>query len=828
MPMPLLIYIITFQSQPTMQYFIEPGLAVRNKAGHYGKPLMIKSLDQIPDDWTEKDSDILKLLQEKRFPCLFGSVLLQKLLKTGRCHFAAHRSKPLGEGILLDGKLEWTKEPDGKQRLHCGVSGRSITVLPLKPLWYIDHQKNECGILRVPLRADIAAYLLTAPPLSSEQIRDIYGMLKNTPSEMAANDTLKKHLEKISKPYSEKEIDYWYCDWKAVSPQRQWFDVEMGVSIDNQKVNILPLLVELVQSQLAMHSIQELNQFPDDKLFSLKLPNQKTLDIPMRRLRRILGILTELYEDDSLSGNHKIRVSRLRALQFNNFEDIVETKNIHWQGELTPHDLSLKFESFLHEKTIVIPKNFNGELRPYQEQGVRWLQFLGEMGFGGILADDMGLGKTVQVLAYLLLQKHVKNALPSLIVAPTSLVMNWKREAERFTPDLKVLVLHGHFRRDNFKNIRRYDIVITTYSLLIRDEAFLVEHDFQVLILDEAQYIKNSQSKSGHIARKLKAVQRLCLTGTPMENHLGELWVLFHFLLPGLLGERKQFYKLFRTPIEKNHDLDRGLYLRQRISPFFLRRTKKEVLTELPDKVEMVRPIILTDSQRELYENIRIALHEKVLSAVRERGFARSQIYILDALLKLRQVCCDPRLLKLENTEFDLADSAKLQLLMDLLPTLIEQGRRILLFSQFTQMISLIEQACKKQGIDYVKLTGKTDNRDEVIQEFQSGKIPLFLISLKAGGVGLNLTQADTVIHYDPWWNPAVENQATDRAHRIGQDKTVFVYKLITSGTIEEKILALQQEKQALLTAMLSGSIHSVDELSVMDIEKLFSPLQTD
>jgi SNF2 family DNA or RNA helicase len=315
-----------------------------------------------------------------------------------------------------------------------------------------------------------------------------------------------------------------------------------------------------------------------------------------------------------------------------------------------------------------------------------------------------------------------------------------------------------------------------------------------------------------------------------MENHLGELWSLFHFLLPGLLGEKTQFYRLFRTPIEKNGDTKRRDYLRQRISPFFLRRTKKEVLKELPEKIEMVRPVVLTDTQRELYEDVRIALHDDVLAIIKEKGLGRSQIYILDALLKLRQICCDPRLLKVDrkNSNFDVLDSAKLQWLMEMLPNLIDQGRKILLFSQFTEMIALIEKACDSAKIPYVTLTGKTSDRDAVIQTFQSGKVPLFLISLKAGGVGLNLTQADTVIHYDPWWNPAVEHQATDRAHRIGQDKTVFVYKLITSGTIEEKIVSLQNEKQALLDAMLSGSIHSVDDLSLENIEKLFAPINVD
>jgi SNF2 family DNA or RNA helicase len=404
--------------------------------------------------------------------------------------------------------------------------------------------------------------------------------------------------------------------------------------------------------------------------------------------------------------------------------------------------------------------------------------------------------------------------------------MNWQREAAQFTPRLRLLVLHGQSRKELFHKIPDYDVVITTYPLLIRDEAILPNYKYHILVLDEAQYIKNSYSKAGQAARRLSAEQRLCLTGTPMENHLGELWSLFHFLLPGLLGERKQFHQLFRFPIEKNQDTERLNTLKQRISPFFLRRLKQNVLPELPEKIEMIRSVLLTDNQREIYENVRIALHQKVLSAIQAQGISRSQIYILGALLRLRQVCCDPRLLKIDSEDYTEASSAKLQLLIELLPTLILQGRRILLFSQFTEMLSLIEETLKSLDINYLKLTGKTQNRDELIQKFQAGEVPLFLNSLKAGGVGINLTKADTVIHYDPWWNPAVENQATDRAHRIGQDKTVFVYKFITAGTIEEKIMALQQEKKSLFDAILSGDQKTLEKLSAEDIEKLFAPLE--
>lgn len=831
-----LIYLITFQSQPLLRYFVEPSLTQKLKSGGYAKPQKISSLQDVPAETIqENDKAIFALLDELPEKFLLegqkSSVLLQALIRTGRCHFASHRSQPLREGPILDANLQWKKELDDKQRLHCWVSGRTISVIPLKPLWYVEHEKHACGILRVPLDPEAAAHLIKSPPLSEEELREIYDVLRKTKSETEAKKQLKDHLQKIHEPYTEKEIDYWYCDWKPTAPQNQWFEFEMGVSLEGEKINVLPLLAEFIQSQLSVHTLAELNNMPDDKIFSIKLKNERILNFPMKRLRKILAILTELYEEDSLSGSEKLKLSKFRALQFGDLSEVLGTEKIQWQGSLSPREWADKFTRYVAREKFVIPKKFEGELRHYQKEGVRWLQFLKEMGFGGVLADDMGLGKTVQLLAHVLIEKQKKQPpLPTLIVAPTSLLMNWKREAERFTPSLKVLILHGNLRKENFPHLNRYDIILTTYALLVRDEEILKQQPYHLLVLDEAQYIKNVQSKAGQIARKLQAEQRLCLTGTPMENHLGELWSLFHFLLPGLLGEKTQFYRLFRTPIEKNGDIKRRDYLRQRISPFFLRRTKKEVLKELPEKIEMVRPVVLTDAQRELYEDVRIALHDDVLAVIKEKGLGRSQIYILDALLRLRQICCDPRLLKVDrkNSHFDVLDSAKLQWLMETLPNLIDQERKILLFSQFTEMIALIQEACDVAHIPYVTLTGKTTNRDEVIQTFQSGKVPLFLISLKAGGVGLNLTQADTVIHYDPWWNPAVEHQATDRAHRIGQDKTVFVYKLITSGTIEDKIINLQNEKQALLDAMLSGSIHSVDELSLENIEKLFAPINVE
>jgi SNF2 family DNA or RNA helicase len=352
----------------------------------------------------------------------------------------------------------------------------------------------------------------------------------------------------------------------------------------------------------------------------------------------------------------------------------------------------------------------------------------------------------------------------------------------------------------------------------------LSQHEFHYLILDEAQYIKNSKTNCAQIACSLKARHRLCLTGTPMENNLGELWSQFNFLLPGFLGDELWFRRTFRSPIEKENDDHRRKNLARRIAPFVLRRKKEEVASELPPKTEVVQNVELEGAQRDLYETIRLAMHNRVREEVSKKGVSRSHIIILDALLKLRQVCCDPRLVKLPSAR-KVTESAKLQLLMNLVPEFISEGRKILLFSQFTSMLELIERELRKLKIDFVKLTGETTDRATPVDTFQSGKVPLFLLSLKAGGTGLNLTAADTVIHYDPWWNPAVENQATDRAHRIGQDKPVFVYKLMTVGTVEEKIAALQARKRELVEGLLDSERKQTLNITQADIDLLFAPL---
>jgi SNF2 family DNA or RNA helicase len=397
-------------------------------------------------------------------------------------------------------------------------------------------------------------------------------------------------------------------------------------------------------------------------------------------------------------------------------------------------------------------------------------------------------------------------------------------EAARFAPKLSVLPLHGSARKSSFGKIAKYDLVLSTYPLLTRDHAVLAEQEWHVVILDEAQSIKNPNAETTRQALRLKARQRLCLSGTPLQNHLGELWSLFDFLAPGFLGGQKSFRTRFRTPIEKAGDVERQAMLNRRIRPFMLRRTKEEVVTELPPKTEITEPVEMEANQRAIYEAIRLSMHAKVQAAIAQKGLARSGIIILDALLKMRQACCDPRLLKLKTVARSKAGSAKLDRLMEMLSIMFAEGRRVLLFSQFTEMLALIEKRLIDDGVDYVTLTGDTKDRATPVKKFQGGEVPLFLISLKAGGVGLNLTAADTVIHYDPWWNPAVEDQATDRAHRIGQTKKVFVHRLVTLGTIEEKMEVLKDKKRAIVASVLDAEHGGALKLSEADIEELFAP----
>ncbi len=605
------------------------------------------------------------------------------------------------------------------------------------------------------------------------------------------------------------EAESW---WGELDEQDDgWFSMSLEVEIQGQRMPLLPLLGPVIEAY-----------DPGDLPETLQIPlgDNQYLSVPGEKLRPWLETIIELFDSEP---QDKLELSRFDAALL---PDMDERGNMHWQGGEQLRQLGRRLKNFKAIESVPPPKGFTGTLRDYQKTGYDWLHFLTDYGLAGILADDMGLGKTVQALAFLASQKQRgRLERPTLIIAPTSLMSNWRREAQTFTPDLKVLILQGPERHQRFEHIESHDLILTTYPLLPRDKDKLLAHRYSFLILDEAQVIKNPKAQAARIVRQIDAGQRLSLTGTPMENHLGELWAQFDFLMPGFLGDQTTFKRLYRTPIEKHGDEARQARLRRRIAPFMLRRRKDEVEKDLPAKTEIIRSVPLDESQAALYETIRLSMEKKVRDAIASKGLARSHITILDALLKLRQTCCDPRLLKLKQAA-RVKESAKLELLMSLLPEMLDEGRRVLLFSQFTTMLGLIQKELDKRKIAYSKLTGQTRKRDQAIERFTNGEADVFLISLKAGGVGLNLTAADTVIFYDPWWNPAAEAQAMDRAHRIGQDKPVFVYKLLTENTVEEKILALQQKKQALADGLYrKGGKKEGFQLSDQDLQVLFEPL---
>jgi len=485
--------------------------------------------------------------------------------------------------------------------------------------------------------------------------------------------------------------------------------------------------------------------------------------------------------------------------------------------------LFAKIEDIDEIPNVPKPRTLKADLRPYQKDGFSWLVFLHELNSGGILADDMGLGKTVQAIALLLWAKSKYRRKLNLVVAPTSVVPNWEREIAKFAPGLKTVVWQGPNRSQRAPELEKADVMITSYALLRRDEELLQALDLRYVILDEAQHIKNPMSQTARSAKKLSSERRLALTGTPIENRLSELWSIFDFVSPGLLGQLKAFEERVARPIDRG-DMETAQRLRATIKPFVMRRLKRDVAADLPDKIEQEMIVPLAEEQAKLYKQVLGQVRKSVLSEVEKKGVSKAQIQILAALTRLRQVACDPRLMKLPDTDFDADDSGKLGALREIVDEAVDGNHRVLVFSQFVSMLDHIRAALDTDGVQYEYLDGSTKDRIERVDRFNvDTSVPVFLISLKAGGTGLNLTGADTVVHFDPWWNPAVEDQATDRAHRIGQTKNVNVYKLIAAGTVEEKILELSAKKRALVSNVLSTEGSPLKGLTKADVENLFS-----
>jgi len=582
----------------------------------------------------------------------------------------------------------------------------------------------------------------------------------------------------------------------------QWFELELGVDVEGKRVSLLPLLIDaLKRVGLDINADAVALARLTTPLLG-KLPNGAYVAFEPERVARVLATLAGLFGDDG-SGmrGERARIPSLRAGALADLDGVT----MRWTDARSVRALFDELAAYA-QRPIKMPSAFKGTLRPYQRDGVAWLQALRTHDLGGILADDMGLGKTVQMLAHIAIERAEKRLIkPVLVVAPTSVVPNWRAEIARFLP-----------------NMPTEQIELTSYALLTRNADALAQREWSIVVLDEAQAIKNPRTKAAIAARRLNAHQRIALSGTPIENHLEELWSIFACAVPGLLPERSRFARFFRTPIETHGDTARRRALASRVRPFLLRRIKERVAEELPEKTEIIQRIPLSGAQRDLYETIRLAMHKHVRDEVARRGLARSRIVVLDALLKLRQVCCDPRLLKLPAASA-VKESQKLDALLEMLESLIEDGRRVLLFSQFTSMLDLIKPELTKRSLPFVELRGDTRDRETPVKQFQNREVPLFLVSLRAGGTGLNLTAADTVIHYDPWWNPAVERQATDRAHRIGQQQHVFIYKLIAEHTVEERILEMQARKGALAASLFEESESESLDLSMDELERLFS-----
>ena len=493
-------------------------------------------------------------------------------------------------------------------------------------------------------------------------------------------------------------------------------------------------------------------------------------------------------------------------------------------------DLSENFEKFWSQISnfsatddLQLPKEINADFREYQIKGFGWLWFMYKYGLNGILADDMGLGKTLQALTVLQKAKEEDGPEPTLVICPTTVVFNWESEIQKFAPTLSCLKLTGTDRKTLYKKIPEYDVIITSYALVRRDIEKLKEYNFRYIILDESQNIKNALSQTAQAVKKLNAAHKLALSGTPIENKLEELWSVFDFLMPGFLFNMSEFNQRYVNPIMERADKTVEKRLKLQIYPFILRRMKRDVAKDLPDKVENIAYCELTDEQKDFYLQVLDSTKEELFKSIEQNGLEKSRLSIFSALLRLRQICCHPRLYDKENVKH-ISSSGKFEKLKSMLEEIISEGHRILLFSQFVDMLDIVKGWLEREGIKYEYLTGKTKDRQAAVENFNNNPtIPIFLISLKAGGTGLNLTGADYVIHYDPWWNPAVEDQATDRAYRIGQTKKVLVYRLITKNTVEEKIQKLKTIKRNLVDSVISVDRNIVKSLTMDDIKEIFS-----
>lgn len=582
----------------------------------------------------------------------------------------------------------------------------------------------------------------------------------------------------------------------AVSSKEGVFDCSITMSVDGISATLASLIMAVRQG----------SRF-------VLLSDGTSGVLPNEWLEKFAGLFSIL-ETDPAQKSLRIRPAHLSLVSM--LCEMADETKCDQEFELKRQEL----QNFSGVEKKTPPSDFLASMRPYQVAGFEWFYFLKRYRFGGCLADDMGLGKTVQTLALLLNEKKLGEGQPSLVVVPTSLLFNWQREAQKFAPALNVILYYGTGRQRYKDLISMSDVVLTSYGTVLRDIDFLKNLKFHYIILDEAQMIKNPASQISQTLRLLCGTYRLALSGTPIENNLSELWSMFSFINPGMLGSYKSFANNFIRPIEKEMNENAAGVLRKLIFPFVLRRTKEQVAKDLPPKNEIVLYAEMLPKQRMLYEITRDTYRGKIKLSIDNNGVERSHLQILEGLLRLRQISCHPRLF---DSSFS-GDSGKFQLIQESIQDVVGEGHRVLVFSQFVKSLEMLRERISEYGITSEILTGATRDRQAVVDRFQKkGGAQVFFISLKAGGTGLNLTSADYVIHIDPWWNPSAENQASDRAYRIGQTRTVFVYKMITKDSIEERILELQQRKKNLMQSIIQTEGAFFKQLSGEDVLSLFS-----
>ncbi|OCQ21518.1 DNA helicase [Pseudoalteromonas luteoviolacea] len=830
-----------------------------------------------PKDILESDYKLFSWVRSQNTPGHFelsgswGFAALQQLVATKRCFYGNSR-KPLQFGHMQHLDFTWQVEKD-TFTLESKLTGvEQWLLIKSDPPVYLDTEKMLLGRIESELSASEIAHLQTMPSIQKDKIeavikrfQDVFadnvipppsgyenlldknklvaklgvteGEFKHLALSLFDSQTkysTEKQLNRCEKmllglgfeaqsdgfrlPVEDEVAYHWYnCEVRPYLQRKMWQVDEIQ---QTKKVQVPKVTLQLKRDK--KHHVIGKVMF-DDKLILLdwdKVPNHEVNSIAnvfqyVQIAEQHYAISKSIYEELLLlksrfsyylsSSQFKFPLSYAKKL----FElDAVESVS---SDERLLDYLEELNKPVNEDVSLVGSSNDRFTLRDYQLQGVNWLKFLNRHQLGGILADDMGLGKTLQVIAYFISQHNTLVTKPSLIVCPTSLVGNWQSEFNRFAPHLPVLTVHGGNRDKQLNQVSQARFIITTYPLLKRDLAHYSELHFDSIVLDEAQYIKNETAQISKCVKQLSAEFKLCLSGTPVENNLMELKSLLDFVMPDVLGTKQQFKQHFQIPIEKERDSRKAKELQSLIAPFILRRTKSEVVRELPAKTELIKKLEFSSEQAVLYQKVQSQIESSLIDLFKEQGVESSKLAFLDALLKLRQICCHPGLVD-KATEY--LESAKFKWLGAHLPILLEEGRKIIIFSQFTTVLDMISELCEDKGIPFTMLTGQTRQRDKAIARFTEGEVDVFLISLKAGGTGLNLTQADTVIHFDPWWNPAVENQATDRAYRIGQDKPVFVYKLIVANSIEQKVFQMQKDKQALVDALFADAGVNLSEFN--------------